>query len=205
MRRAIPLLIIGAAVAVGTLIIPGGRASAEKTTPVEVTNIPLPVTVGNFPAIQSVAGTVGATQSGVWNVKLTTPRPFVGFDVIELPDTVFYKSCDGQRVAPAGTIVETISVRTVMPGGQKAIFGMCSMNETQGGSLGTVYVPLQLQVQFPGTFNNPAVDSYVGTLTNVHIPIGAGSAAQPARFDFQRDSSSGPAAAVVSYVGTPGS
>lgn len=203
MRRVLSAAILGAALFVGTLIIPGGRASAEKTTkttPVEVTNVPLPVTVGNFPATQTVAGTVGATQSGVWNVKLTTPRPFFGSDVLNVSPSGPSSFCtEGNLIALAGTVIETISVRIFVPTGQKAMFGMCV--PLSGGGFSDVWVPLQFQMtQEIGL----SPDQYVGTVTNLHTPIGTDTA-QPVVYYFDRDSYSGLAEAVVTIIGTTGS
>ena len=195
MRRAIPILIVGAAITVGTLIIPGGRASAEKAAAVEVTNIPLPVAVGNFPATQTVAGTVGAAQSGVWNVRLADKKPFIGHEtlVIDTGGTIG----DGSFVAPAGAVVETITVQIEVYKGQQPMFGMEIPSEGgQGG--GTVWVPMQFQL-----FDGGIGDWYVGTVTNLHIPMGT-ITPQPVYFDFLRSGSAGEAAAWVTVLGVAG-
>jgi hypothetical protein len=57
-------------VAVGVLTTPEARTvQASGTAPVEVRNTPLPVTLSG---LGQIAGTVGASQSGVWNVGITS-------------------------------------------------------------------------------------------------------------------------------------
>ncbi|HKA37615.1 MAG TPA: hypothetical protein VKH43_12400 [Thermoanaerobaculia bacterium] len=194
MRRVLSIALLGLALFVGTLIIPGGRASAEKSAPVEVTNVPLPVTVGNFPAIQSVAGTVGATQSGVWNVRLDNPTPLVGTDFLVLyPDVPGFSCAESNIIARAGAVIETISVRIDAGSSQKPVFGMCGPSDS--GTYGTIWVPLQLQS------SATPFDRYVGTVTNVHAPI-ATSTAHAVPFTLLSPPSGYAAQATVTVIGT---
>jgi len=197
MRRMFSVAVLGAAVFVGTLITPGGRASAEKAAdPVLVTNVPLPVTVGNFPAMQTVAGTLGVTQSGVWTVNLASPRPFTGRETYTIPDGAFGVAGGGTFVAPPNAAIETISVHVLLPVGQKPVASMLLPDDT-GRTIGVVWVSLQFQT------NNPAGDEYVGTVTNLHSPMGATTPARQVNFEIDRDGNSGIAIAQVTVIGLP--
>jgi hypothetical protein len=109
---------------VGTLVTPGGRASAEKVSdPVEVTNLPLPVKI--------------------------LPRPFVGREELTLPDGSGGASGDGSFVAPAGAVIETINVQIVLPSGQQPVFAM-QVPSDNGTTVGIIRVPLQFQATLSG-------------------------------------------------------
>jgi hypothetical protein len=178
MRRGLSVVIFGATVLIGTLILPGERVSADKVEDsVVVTNVPLPVTVGNFPA---------------------SPRPFTGRDTYTIPDEAFGVSGGGTFVAPENATIETITARIVLPAGQKPVLGMFLPDDT-GRIVGTVWVPLQFQASSPGG------DHYVGTVTNAHAPMGTTNLGRLVNFVFDRDGNSGIAFAHVTVIGLPGS
>lgn len=176
MRRALSVGAFGAAVFIGTLITPGGRASADKTAdPVLVTNVPLPVAVASLPA---------------------SPRPFSGRESYIISDGQFGVSGGGTFTAPPNSVIETISVHVLVPAGQKPSASLLVPDDT-GRIVASIWVPLQLQG------NSPAGDEYVGTLTNVHSPMGSTSAGRQVNFEIDRDSSSGVAAAQTTVIGVP--
>jgi hypothetical protein len=172
MRRIFSVAVIAVAVIVGALIIPGGRISAANPDPVQVTNVPLPVTVGNFPETVRVGGTVGAAQSGPWavqqsgpwTVNLSSPTPLVYHQllIIQAGDV----NVDSAPVAaPAGAIIETVSIEVSLPTGQRGRFFM-RMYDENGKPIGLIFVPLQFELSEGG------FDNYVGTLTNLGIRSG---------------------------------
>jgi hypothetical protein len=178
-------------------MVPGGRASVNKVAdPVEVTNVPLPVTVGNFPEVQRVGGTVASTQSGAWTVNVANPEPFTGRELYTIPDGVFGVSGGGTFVAPPNAIIETISVSIVIPTGQKPALTMFLPNDS-GAAVGTVSVPLQFQADFPGG------DRYVATVTGLHAPMGETPLGRTVNFEFERNATAGPAFAHVTVIGIP--
>jgi hypothetical protein len=198
MRRVLSVSVIALAVFIGTLIIPGGRVSAVSgPNPVQVTNVPLPVTVGNFPETQRVDGTVSATQSGLWTVQLATPKPFLHIEALNIvPGSS--QSDGGSFVAPAGAVIETISVRIVLPTGQSPEFGMEIPPDSGLNDLGFFLVPLQFQIQM-----KDGQSTYVGTVTNVHAPIA--TTGRQVRFFFNRSDTIDYASAVVTVTGFAGS
>lgn len=199
MRRVVSIAVLGAVVLVGTLLVPGGRASADKVVdPVEVTNVPLPVTVGNFPETQRVGGTVGALQSGAWTVKVATPKPFTGRELYTIPDGLFGVTGGGTFVAPPNAAIETISVGVFLPTGQKPAVSMFVPADS-GEVAGVLWIPLQFQANFSG------LDQYVGTLTDLHAPMGNTTVGRTLNFEFERNASAGIAFAHVTVVGFPGS
>jgi hypothetical protein len=199
MRRVVSIAVLGAAALVGTLLVPGGRASADKVAdPVEVTNVPLPVTVGNFPETQRVGGTVGAVQSGAWTINVGTPKPFTGRELYTIPEGLFGVAGGGTFVAPPNAAIETISVGVFLPTGQKPAISMFVPGDN-GGAVGTLWIPLQFQANFSGN------DQYVGTLTNLHAPMGNTTEGRTLNFEFDRNASTGFAFAHVTVVGIPGS
>jgi hypothetical protein len=172
MKRMFSVAVIAVAVIVGALIIPGGRISAANPDPVQVTNVPLPVTVGNFPETVRVGGTVSAAQSGPWavqqsgpwTVEVASPKRFHQrkfLNILTLED-----GAQADVLMPDGAVIETISVNLHMPPGQRPKFGMALWDQNgiaNGVANGAIHVPVQFQTSSNG------VDFYCGTLTNLGV------------------------------------
>jgi hypothetical protein len=108
--------VLAAVVTIVALLVPAPHVAAEKPTPVQVTNVPLAVTV---------------------------PRPFAGRGFYEFHDG---QPQTGGAVfsAPANSVIETISVQVTLPAGQKPSALMLLPNDT-GQVVGFLCVPVQFQ------------------------------------------------------------
>ena len=191
------LMVASSAVLLGTLIIPGGRISAANPDPVQVTNVPLPVTVGNFPETVRVGGTVTAAQSGPWAVQQSGTwtmqvAPAKRFHQRKMMNIVL-DSAEADFLVPEGAVIETVSVLLHMPPGQRPMFGIALWDQNgiaNGVANGAIHVPVQFQTSSNG------IDFYSGTLTNLGV-----TTFQKVTVGVTRDDDLGPAFCSVTIAG----